>query len=367
VFISEHGLLDIFWSDEKTKEILKRLLGLGDSATKAEAENLVLSRKGFLISTLFYNPDKQGRKDGYHRKVSLQESTQDTKFKMKGTICTNGLILNLLAYDITQLKPRSDFKAKDDTDIVVDLDQMLELEDGFLSATADKEQGEVLSELDYGNINFKRGSKLLENVEVKFDKPERCPSPRTTTIVGCDPGIVNPLTFSQLDPGNPHKRETVKITSKFLNFPVSRFRQLLVRRKKEYEIDKIESSKPSFGRDTMDQYFRWVNDSGTGTTTNLDKLQHFYEHLWYLRKSWDLQKAQRATYDHVVQRVLRMLGPNGVLVIGLGSFESDRGVPSKHTSIMRHLIVQVSFVVVRVIDRFASATQVAYNQLYTGV
>ncbi|KAF9940328.1 hypothetical protein BGZ65_007482 [Modicella reniformis] len=221
---------------------------------------------------------------------------------MKGTVCTNGLTLNILAYDTTQLKPKADFKGKDDNDFMVDISQDLELEDGFLGTTVDEEQGED-SEWDYR--------------------------------------IVNAMTFSQLDPGNPNKRETVKVTSRFLNFPVSRFRHFLAQRKTEYEIDALENSVPSFGRDTMEEFFRWASASETGSKSNLDKMQHFYENLWHLKKGWDLRKAQRATFDHVVQRVLRMLGLNGILVIGLGSFESSKGVPSsKHTAIMRHLIIQ---------------------------
>ncbi|KAF9940327.1 hypothetical protein BGZ65_007481, partial [Modicella reniformis] len=41
VLISEHGLVDIFWSDKNTREILKRVLGLGISATKEQAADLV--------------------------------------------------------------------------------------------------------------------------------------------------------------------------------------------------------------------------------------------------------------------------------------------------------------------------------------
>ncbi|ORZ26602.1 hypothetical protein BCR41DRAFT_393217 [Lobosporangium transversale] len=99
--------------------------------------------------------------------------------------------------------------------------------------------GEGLTGEGYANINWKRSSKLLENVELIFNEPGRCPSANTTTIAGCDSGIVNALTFSSLDPHNPNLRQT------------------------------------------------------------------------------DLRKAQRATFDYAVQRVLKLLGGKGALVVGL--------------------------------------------------
>lgn len=45
--------------------------------------------------------------NGY-RNVSLQDQTdQATKYKLKGTICTNGLVCHLLAYDTSVLRPKA--------------------------------------------------------------------------------------------------------------------------------------------------------------------------------------------------------------------------------------------------------------------
>ncbi|KAF9914279.1 hypothetical protein BGZ65_001264, partial [Modicella reniformis] len=90
--------------------------------------------------------------------MSLQDDDETTKFKLKGTVCTNGLTLNLLAYDTTQQKRKPKSKSTDDED-ETDLSEELELDDGFLETTAAKQEGEELTENDYANINWKRGLK----------------------------------------------------------------------------------------------------------------------------------------------------------------------------------------------------------------
>ncbi|ORZ16775.1 hypothetical protein BCR41DRAFT_353162 [Lobosporangium transversale] len=249
VYLSEHALVDVLWANEDTKQLLERILPLDNPSKTAmfECDRMIL---------------------GYRDKVSLQSQDKDlTRFKLKGTISTNGLVLNLLAYDTTQTKKQQQSDVDEE-----DPSQELELSQGFLSTTCSKAAG-------------------------------RCPSANTTTIVGCDPGIVNAFTFSSLYPHNPNLRQTV--------------------RKREKGMIEVESAIPVFGRDTYNEYFQWMNEESQTQigSKNLD--------------------AQRATFDYVVQRVLKMLGEKGVLVVGLGSFESSKGVPSKHTAITRHLVTQV--------------------------
>ncbi|ORZ11721.1 hypothetical protein BCR41DRAFT_356821 [Lobosporangium transversale] len=292
--------VDILWANEDTKQLLERILPL----------NNLPRLQWVLIQALFCDIGGDRMVRGYQDKVSLQSQDKDlTRFKLKGTISTNGLVLNLLAYDTTQTKRQQHPS------------QELELSQGFLNTTCSKAAGEDLTDEDYANINWKRSSKLLENVELTFNKPGRCPSANTTTIVGCDPGIVNALTFSSLD-----------LTTLTCG-----------KRKREKGMIEVESAIPVFGRDTYNEYFQWMNEESQTQTgsTNLDVLQEFYESRWHLKKKWDLRKAQRATFDYAVQRVLKMLGDKGVLVVGLGSFESSKGVPSKHTAITRHLVTQV--------------------------
>ncbi|ORZ14386.1 hypothetical protein BCR41DRAFT_354788 [Lobosporangium transversale] len=329
VYLSEHALVDILWANEDTKQLLERILPL-NNASKTAMYECVQGTKGVLIQALFCDIGGDRMVRGYQDKVSLQSQDKDlTRFKLKGTISTNGLVLNLLAYDTTQTKRQQQSDVDEE-----DPSQELELSQGFLNTTCSKAAGEDLTDEDYADINWKRSSKLLENVELTFNKPGRCPSANTTTIVGCDPGIVNALTFSSLDPHNPNLRQTVKVRSRFLYLPVLRFNHLLNKRKREKGMIEVESAIPVFGRDTYNEYFQWMNEESQTQTgsTNLDMAPE---------KKWDLRKAQRATFDYAVQRVLKMLGDKGVLVVGLGSFESSKGVPSKHTAITRHLVTQI--------------------------
>ncbi|ORZ04290.1 hypothetical protein BCR41DRAFT_362849, partial [Lobosporangium transversale] len=292
VYLSEHALVDTLWANEDTKQLLERILPL-NNASKTAMYECVQGTKGVLIQALFCDIGGDRMVRGYQDKVSLQSQDKDlTRFKLKGTISTNGLVLNLLAYDTTQTKRQQQSDVDEE-----DPSQELELSQGFLNTTCSKAAGEDLTDEDYANINWKRSSKLLENVELTFNKPGRCPSANTTTIVGCDPGIVNALTFSSLDPHNPNLRQTVKVRSRFLYLPVLRFNHLLNKRKREKGMIEVESAIPVFGREP--------------------------------------------TFGYAVQRVLKMLGDKGVLVVGLGSFESSKGVPSKHTAITRHLVTQV--------------------------
>ncbi|ORZ26284.1 hypothetical protein BCR41DRAFT_348054, partial [Lobosporangium transversale] len=307
VYLSEHAL-----------QLLERILPLNNPSKTAMFE-CVQGTKGVLIQALFCDIGGDRMVLGYRDKVSLQSQDKDlTRFKLKGTISTNGLVLNLLAYDTTQTKRQQQSDVDEE-----DPSQELELSQGFLNTTCSKAAGEDLTDEDYANINWKRSSKLLENVELTFNKPGRCPSANTTTIVGCDPGIVNALTFSSLGPHNLNLRQTVKVRSRFLYLPVLRFNHLLNKRKREKGMIEVESAIPVFGRDTYNEYFQWMNEESQTQigSKNLD--------------------AQRATFDYAVQRVLKMLGEKGVLVVGLGSFESSKGVPSKHTAITRHLVTQV--------------------------
>ncbi|ORZ27996.1 hypothetical protein BCR41DRAFT_409891 [Lobosporangium transversale] len=243
VYLSEHALVDILWANEDTKQLLERILPLNNAS-----------------------------------KTAMYECVQGTK----------GVLIQALFCDIGDEEDPS---------------QELELSQGFLNTTCSKAAGEDLTDEDYANINWKRSSKLLENVELTFNEPGRCPSANTTTIVGCDPGIVNALTFSALDPHNPNLRQTVKVRSRFLYLPVLRFNHLLNKRKREKGMIEVESAIPVFGRDTYNEYFQWMNEESQTQTgsTNLDVLQEFYESRWHLKKKWDLRKAQRATFDYAVQ------------------------------------------------------------------
>lgn len=154
------------------------------------------------------------------------------------------------------------------------------------------------------------------------------------------------MTFSKLDPAHPQERETFKVTSNFLNLPCTRFQHLLQRRKKEREVTGLESRIPVFKRDGFDQFFRYLRECPDGDTdSRMTHFMCFYEHRWMLKKRWDLRKAQTSTYDYVVQRLLRMMkgepDQQAILSVGLGSFNSTTGMPSKHASVMKHVVTRV--------------------------
>ncbi|KAF9950545.1 hypothetical protein BGZ65_006554 [Modicella reniformis] len=67
----------------------------------------------------------------------------------------------------------------------------------------------------------------------------------------------------------------------------------------------------------------------------------FYGDILFRRKSWDLSKAQQATYDYGTKAILDLEGGNEgrpkdnnllvVFAIGLGSFNTRTGLPAKHS------------------------------------
>ncbi|ORZ23856.1 hypothetical protein BCR41DRAFT_394173 [Lobosporangium transversale] len=66
---------------------------------------LLSGQGGVLIQALFCDIGGDRMVHGYRDKVSLQSLDKViTRFKLEGTISTNGLVLNLLAYDTTQTK-----------------------------------------------------------------------------------------------------------------------------------------------------------------------------------------------------------------------------------------------------------------------
>ncbi|KAI8356067.1 hypothetical protein B0O80DRAFT_425702 [Mortierella sp. GBAus27b] len=134
----------------KTWNVVKDLLGKTDITirTKEDAKTSVLDNKGSLVDTLF----------GHHgyRNVSLQGQTESTtKFKLKGTICTDGLVTHLLAYDTSVLRPKAAYgeDGPDDnleTDHPEDLDT--EIDDAFLDLENDEDL-EMESTHDDGDLD----------------------------------------------------------------------------------------------------------------------------------------------------------------------------------------------------------------------
>jgi len=73
---------------------------------------------------------------------------------------------------------------------------------------------------------------------------------------------------------------------------------------------------------------------------------HFYLCRWNLRKQWEMRKAQEASYDYAIKSIMGVGGasdctrrdegkPNVIFAVGLGSFNSQTGLPSKHGALIR--------------------------------
>lgn len=425
VFLSEVDLVQLLYSTAATKPIITKVLG---ASSVAAAEKEILSHKGMLIKTLFYNPNTAARIDGYHRRVSLQDDIRrDTKYKLKGTVCTNGLVLNLLAYDTTTTRRRpkeggqkSQEGERDLFDTQAEIDEEFELDEAFVEdededqdesdtemagATSDDSEedteggdGDVEmateEDVDMGDeedadmewqpetdvaegssgrkrplelssraqgkrpriahphegINWRRGSKILQNVEVAYEHAENCPRADRTIVIGMDPGEVATMTATRLDPARPSNRASVKVKRSFLYRPYIIFRRLLEQRKNAHGIDVLESQIPAFSRDGIHRYLDYMSQDGTR-----ERLLSFYLCPWFLRKYWDCRKAQLAAYDFGIKAILRLVDrlavhearrreawePQVVFAIGLGSFDTQTGLPSKHSLLEKRFVSRV--------------------------
>ncbi|KAF9271428.1 hypothetical protein BGZ68_003654 [Mortierella alpina] len=240
-------------------------------------------------------------------------------------------------------------------------------------------------------INWSRSSKLLRNVEVVYTAPGNSPNPNVTTVIGIDPGEVNTMTATRIGPRpsvtastaagpsastatataswqgiDSPRRASVVVRRSFLYKPYTMFRGLLQERKAAQRIDIIESKIPSMTMEGMQTYLNYFKNGVR------QKLFDFYLSPWYLRKSWDMRKAQLAAYDYAIKAIMRLAGhpsvnegqrkaangANVVFAIGLGSFNTQTGLPSKHSELERRFIIRVQslgYDVVGVHEYFTSA------------
>ncbi|KAF9276140.1 hypothetical protein BGZ68_010242 [Mortierella alpina] len=418
VVLPECVLLDIFYAREDTKGIVQELLQrlgqedlvlckrTGQPETfrfKAAAHEYCRDHIGRLIEALFGT--------GFYGSVSIQQDPAATKYKLKGSIVTNGLEVHLLAYDTMSPKPRKAAESKSDDDdaalgITSELDSEMDIEGGFVAVESlgDEEKALLEGQVQAGTssiisqehqqaaeaqaesstsssvsnttayaINWRQRSKLLENVEVVFQEPEYRDQFRDAVILGADPGEINPLVVSKIDSENPNARHTVKVTRSMLYTPYARYRSALEERKAEAGVDKAESYIPTFSRATLTQYFEYlmrpIDSTPDQETTNLDEIHGFYRTKWIMKKAWECKKAQRSCIDLAIKGILRLAGGSEgrrrevwerrvIICIGLASFNSQTGLPSKHSILVRRLVERaksLGYVVVGAHEYFTSA------------
>ncbi|KAF9349228.1 hypothetical protein BGX34_001916 [Mortierella sp. NVP85] len=85
------------------------------------------------------------------------------------------------------------------------------------------------------------------------------------------------------------------------------------------------------------------------------QLYAFYSDKWFLKKTWDCSKAQQASYDYGIKAILGLVNGseghrrpthnpdgtrtrNAVFAIGLGSFNTRTGLPSKHAELEKRFV-----------------------------
>ncbi|KAF9950747.1 hypothetical protein BGZ72_007645, partial [Mortierella alpina] len=393
VYLSEADMINILYSTPATRPIITKVM---NGATKTAAEKDVIKNKGIFVKRLFYNIDSAKRLDGYHNKVSLQDDKSPTKFKLRGTICTNGLVLNLLAFDTTAPRkksqdhpqlleqsssqgtfPRSSSQesgagsegGNDDLfQLQHDVDEDFVLDEAFLTAELDEldeasgewgsqfeeeeeDEDEDSDKRPYSEsgcmINWQRGSKLLRNIETVFVKPEDCLDARDSVVIGIDPGEIKTATATRIGPADGPTRASVHIRRSFLYRPYVKFRHLLQDRKAASGIDVLESKMPSMNLQGIRRYLDYLRNENRRET-----LFNFYLSRWYLKKDWDMRKAQEASYDYAIKAIMGLAGasegsakddtkPSIVFAVGLGSFDSRTGLPSKHSALIRRLVIRV--------------------------
>jgi hypothetical protein len=73
---------------------------------------------------------------------------------------------------------------------------------------------------------------------------------------------------------------------------------------------------------------------------------------WYLKHAWRSKQAQDATYDLAIKAILALGGvsegkkfegdgPAPIFAIGLGSFDTQTGLSSKHPQLEKRFIIKV--------------------------
>ncbi|KAI1300518.1 hypothetical protein EDD11_006177 [Mortierella claussenii] len=100
------------------------------------------------------------------------------------------------------------------------------------------------------------------------------------------------------------------------------------------------------------RYLDWMSETPAGgAQTHREILYGFYNHSWFLRKTWDLRKAQQSAIDYGIKALLRMAGGNEsrkrtpadgsvVFAVGLGGFNTRTGLPTKHAAFLKKFIIK---------------------------
>lgn len=427
--LSEEGLLNALWTKD-TKSLLCRIIG-ASSETVGAAIDRVITNKGILFRSLFsmgsyrgvglqadYSiPDEhlsnnsasdaipEGLQDNTLEEAmdevdDPQEYTRPRKL-LRPVIVTDGVFLNLVVFDTLHRRPRRKRSDTDDAindeqesedqdmlDILNGINEDLEVENPFLPVPEADEGPTTIIETHEpcvstsssaqpqarGAINWAQRSRDLENVGTVLAKPEDCQEYKNAARIGIDPGVKYPITATKVDPLNPEKRHTVRISSAFLNRPYHIFRRELEERKRHAGISRLESQIPSLSRSTIPEYFTYLfgtslesvsglgstmstslpyqvspSSSSRGTSTVFNRIDSFYRDCWFRRARWNMKRGQTGCLDIAIKRLLRMAGgtegakkkPEIKAIFGVGMAQFS-GPNSKHTKLLKRFIMKAS-------------------------
>ncbi|KAG0342103.1 hypothetical protein BG004_005750 [Podila humilis] len=119
----------------------------------------------------------------------------------------------------------------------------------------------------------------------------------------------------------------------------------LEQRKASEDIHIIESMIPKFSRETIMEYITYMESKSQAHPTISSARQvltAFYNGSWFRKRSWDSKKGQRSAMDIAIKRLFHLAGGSegkkrtedqkAVFCIGLGSFNTRTGLPSKHSA-----------------------------------
>ncbi|OAQ25218.1 hypothetical protein K457DRAFT_1867105 [Linnemannia elongata AG-77] len=183
-----------------------------------------------------------------------------------------------------------------------------------------------------------------------FDSPEHCPDYKDVKVVGVDLGEKISFCTTRVGPKEGERtpetegrRETVSIRRNFLYKPSTAFRQQYQRRMQDEGVDLILSRMPSLELGGVALYIQY-------TANYREAIREFYHGSWFMKHSWEASKAQTACYDYAIKAVLGLVGgsegrkhkenegPAPVFALGLGSFDTQTGLPSKHPKLEKLFI-----------------------------
>ncbi|ORZ28586.1 hypothetical protein BCR41DRAFT_417737 [Lobosporangium transversale] len=331
--LTEACLLDILWSNPTVREEIVQLLELNMS-TKGAAEDKILNHKGILLQELFslkgYKDVGLQSDDSPRRKLrTSSQAVQASSSAQQGSSSSG--------HGAGHGGDDGDDDGNEDDDILLgisDID-LLEVDEPFLDGDEGEEAAEEgtsstnplspVSPSSRREINWKQRSRLLENVEVKYDTQAACPPPESTIIIGIDPGERYSMTIAKLDTRKPNEREILRISRASSSGAGTG------------SSSGVEASSSS-GSETSDD----------NRETTYRALVDFYNDRWFVRNSWDNRKAQNGYVDYVIKAILKLAGgsngrrrdanTNAVICIGRGSFKTNRGQVSKHGILMKKLV-----------------------------